>query len=337
MEVKKYEKFSAEDLMEDEYFRRWVLNPDVDENTFWQQFIEAYPEKESTVLQAKEWLLALHDHFKQEVESIPKAKAVRSFQKISNKMTVANTAKTIRLRVLRWTAAASVLLVMGLAALYWLQQPSSSLISYTTGNGQRMQLFLPDSSQIQLNANSTVSYDPEEWEEKGIREVDLKGEAYFNVTKKEAGTKFIVHAGGVDVKVLGTAFNVRARTEDAEVVLAEGKIELNIEKQKILMKPGDYISYSKAKRKVKSKKVTPSDYTSWKDGIVVFNKNLSEVAKELEILYGVKFNIEKEDLKDRMIQLSAPADSLEQVLEILEIMYSEEINIQLKKGQVRIY
>ena len=103
------------------------------------------------------------------------------------------------------------------------------------------------------------------------------------------------------------------------------------------MKPGDYISYSPKQKKIRSKKVKTSDYTSWKDGIIVFNKNLDEVAKELEILYGITFKIEKEALKDRMIQLSAPADSLEQVLEILEIMYAEDINIQLEEKQVRIY
>jgi ferric-dicitrate binding protein FerR (iron transport regulator) len=141
----------------------------------------------------------------------------------------------------------------------------------------------------------------------------------------------------VDVSVLGTQFNVWARGEKAEVVLEEGKIELAIANQKIAMRPGDFISYSKSKKKIESKKVTPSDYSAWKDGIVVLNDNLSEITKELETIYGVEFTIKNEKLKNRQIQLSAPADSLDQLLEILEVMYSEEINIQKKDGQVILY
>ena len=67
------------------------------------------------------------------------------------------------------------------------------------------------------------------------------------------------------------------------------------------------------------------------------NDNLSEITKELETIYGVEFTIKNEKLKNRQIQLSAPADSLDQLLEILEVMYSEEINIQKKDGQVILY
>lgn len=84
-------------------------------------------------------------------------------------------------------------------------------------------------------------------------------------------------------------------------------------------------------------KVKPSDYSAWKDGMVVFNKKLSEVVKDLEILYGVRFTIEKEDLKNRFIQLSAPSDSIEQVLNTLELMYSEEISIETNGQQIRIF
>ena len=56
--------------------------------------------------------------------------------------------------------------------------------------------------------------------------------------------------------------------------------------------------------------------------------------KELEVLYGVAFQIKNEQLKNRKIQLSAPADSLEQVLETLELLYPNEINIKMEKDKV---
>lgn len=335
MKIKKYEHFEVEDFMEDEYFRQWVFHPDDQSNTFWHHFIERYPARASLVTLARDLLQGLSTQIATEIEAVPAQRAKQSFQRISQKL---NEGRLISLRakLVKWSVAASILFLFGWLGFYFFN-PASDVLTYTTGNGQRLNIMLPDSSEIQLNANSQLSYSPENWKEKALREVDLKGEAFFNVTKKAAGTKFIVHSGGVDVSVLGTEFNVRSRGENSEVVLAEGKIELRIDNQKIAMEPGDYISYSQTQKKVESKKVKPADYTAWKDGIVVFNKSLSEAAKDLEILYGVKFNIEKESLKNRLIQLSAPADSLEQVLEILEIMYSEEINIQLEKGQVRIY
>ena len=146
-----------------------------------------------------------------------------------------------------------------------------------------------------------------------------------------------MHAGEVDISVLGTQFNVRSRGEDAKVLLTEGKIELAVADQKITMQPGDLLSYVKSVSKVELEQVKTEDYTAWKDGISVFNNTLGEVVKELEILYGVQFVIEDEKLKERKVQLSAPNDSLEQVLETLELLYPDEISITEKDGQVIIF
>lgn len=336
MNIKKYEHFGVEDFTEDEYFCRWALQKEEQLDLFWKRFIQQYPHKQEKIIQAEELVQSFYGYFKTKVETVSQQKAKDSFQKIARKIEENGQIVTFRQKLFRWSAAASVLLILSVAAYYFLM-PTPNLLTYSTGNGQRMNILLPDSSQIQLNANSVLSYDPENWTEKGLREVALKGEAFFKVTKKKVGTKFIVHSGPMNVSVLGTAFNVRSRGEASEVVLAEGKIELSIADQKIAMQPGDFISYSETQQKIESKKVKTADYTAWKDGIIVFNKNLSEVVKDLEILYGISFKIEKENLNSRLIQLSAPADSLEQVLEILEIMYSEDINIELEEGQIRIY
>ena len=336
MNIEKYEKFELEDFVEDDCFRHWVMDPKEEENRQWQKFIEKHPEKVEIIEQAKVLVIGLYEHFETEIKNIPQQQAQRSLQIVSQRLFPTRPMRSLKRRLIIWSAVAASILLLSLGG-YWIIDQNQSLITYSTGNGQRMNILLPDSSHIQLNANSTLSYSPRNWWSKSLREVNLKGEAYFKVTKKADGTKFVVHSGDVDIKVLGTAFNVRSRGENSEVVLAEGVIELQIANQKIAMQPGDFVHYSKAQRKVESKKVKASDYTAWKDGIIVFNNSLREVAAELEILYGIKFNIEKEGLKDRLIQLSAPADSLKQVLEILEIMYSEEINIQLEDKQVRIY
>lgn len=337
MKTEKYQEFELEDFLEDEYFRRWILQPDAEAEQFWEAFIEQYPEKKDLLLQARDLVQSIHGHFDDAVGKISREQAVKSFQNISGKLDRPGRVVPLRKKWFAGAVAASLVLCLSLAGLFFFGEADPAVLTYSTGNGQRLNILLPDSTQIELNANSVLSYSPENWANKKLREVDLVGEAYFHVARKPDGTRFIVHSGAVDVTVLGTSFNVRARGEDSEVVLEEGKIELSIADQKIAMAPGDFIAYSESQKKVESKKVNPSDYTSWKDGIVVFNKNLSEVAKELEILYGVTFSIENEAVKDRLIQLSAPSDSLEKVLEILEIMYSDDISIKLEEGLVRIY
>lgn len=336
MKIEKYETFEVEDFIEDVYFRYWILEKDEQAEQFWQQFLEAYPTKKSQIFTAKHLIQSIHQHFETNIQQVKQEQAKLSWQQFSDKIESPNRIVSLRRKWLPWSAAATILLCIATVALYVNYQPTVTH-TYATGNGQRMSLYLPDSTLVELNANSTLSLSPDTWTTNNFREVQLQGEAYFKVTHQADETKFIVHAGEVAVAVLGTAFNIRAREQNAEVVLAEGKIELAIADQTIAMRPGDLVSYSKAQSKVESKKVKPSDYSAWKDGMVVFNKKLSEVVKDLEILYGVRFTIEKEDLKNRFIQLSAPSDSIEQVLNTLELMYSEEISIETNGQQIRIF
>lgn len=337
MNISIYQHLTTENFLEDEYFREWVFNPNAESITFWNQVILSYPEQESEILTAKDLLMGIHNKFETDIQQISKKQAKVSLQKVLDKTTKPAKVVNIRRRSwLAWTAAASVLVLMSIASFLHFSKDFNQL-TFTTGNGKRQVIQLPDGSKVQLNANSTLHYFPDNWWDKEERQVWLDGEAFFEVEKKALGTKFIVHAGDLKVAVLGTQFNVRSRGEEAEVVLTEGQVELDVEAQKIRMQPGDLVSYSKKKHKVATKKVKTADYVAWKDGITVFNNTLSEVVKELEIIYGVKFQIQKEALKARKIQLSVPTNSLEQVLETLELLYPEEISISQENGAVVIF
>ncbi len=337
MNISIYQYLTTENYLEDEYFREWVINPNQESIAFWNKVIITYPEQESEILAAKDLLRAIHNKFEKEVQAVSKSQAKTSLQKVlSNTKQPTKVVKLRRRSLLAWTAAASVLILLSIASFLHFSKDFNQL-TFTTGNGKRQTIQLPDGSMVQLNANSTLHYFPDNWWDKEERQVWLNGEAFFQVEKKNLGTKFIVHAGDMKVAVLGTQFNVRSRGEGAEVVLTEGEVELDVEAQKIMMQPGDLVSYSKEKHSVASKKVKTADYVAWKDGITVFNNSLSEVVKELEIIYGVKFQIKKERLKARKIQLSVPTDSLEQVLETLQLLYPKEISISQENGQVVIF
>ncbi len=326
MKTEDYSDFSIEELIDDSYFRCWVKEPNLENENFWKSYLLEHPHQEEKILLARNLLLSIQDHFGNEQNMIEPAQAKRSFQNIVKDLPPNHKLARSKRKLIGWSVVASSVLILVICLIFWENITPEQLV-YTTGHGQRMELILPDSSTVQLNANSKLTYDNDSWITDEAREVLIEGEAFFSVRKKQAVTKFIVHAGDLKISVIGTEFNVRARDEKAQVVLAEGKVELTVADQHIDMKPGDMISYSNKQRIVESKKVQALDYAAWKDGITVFNNSLLEVTKELEALFGVRFIFKDKSIMNRHIQLSAPTDDINQVLEILSLVYKDEIAI----------
>lgn len=152
-----------------------------------------------------------------------------------------------------WAVAASIIIIA--VAFYIFRPGASSQIaeqitptdSIITSNGNRSQLLLPDGSRVWLNSGSILRY--QNFSGK-TREVELIGEAYFDVVRMPE-KPFIVHAEGVNIKVLGTSFNVRCYPEDnnIEATLLHGAIAVTHKddpgKKMILLKPNQKLSISK--------------------------------------------------------------------------------------------
>lgn len=96
---------------------------------------------------------------------------------------------------------------------------------------------LPDQSKVWLNSNSTLSYDPEQWDDKRI--LNLNGEAYFDVAK---GSIFTVETPNGKVSVLGTTFNVISNTDTFIVTCFTGKVEVRFHKNSHILNPGEAFS-----------------------------------------------------------------------------------------------
>lgn len=342
MDSNKYKDYQVSDFVDDEQFRRWVLEGDQREALFWQKFLQDYPLQADNVAKSRTFLLSINAHFDNEIKSISQQEAITSFNKLAEKITEPPKLVPLRRKYLHWGIAASILLILGFLSFPFFQNNHPAKI-YSTGNGERLTVQLPDASTVDLNANSTIIYFPNKWNQLDAREVWLEGEAFFNVKRKAERTNFYVHAEELKIEVLGTQFNVRTRDAKSEVVLEEGTIELEIidtdgTESNHTMQPGDYISYSKKDKTIDMKKVRANNYSAWKDGMVVFdNIPLSAAVREMEILYGIQFQFNNKALKDRNIQLSAPANSLDQVLETIGLIYPEEINIKREIERVVIY
>lgn len=137
-----------------------------------------------------------------------------------------------RRRRRNWMAAASVVFIfsMGLGWFLWNNQVRGNVTdvskeSLIAQKGSRTRSMLPDGTTVWLNAGSKLHFLTDF--NGASREVQLEGEGYFDVAKKE-GKPFIVHTGGIKIKVLGTAFNVKSYPEDrnVETTLFHGRVQV---------------------------------------------------------------------------------------------------------------
>ena len=152
---------------------------------------------------------------------------------------------------------------------------------------ERFQLVLADGTKVFLNSGSEMRY-PERFG-KARREVFLKGEAWFEVAKDSA-REFWVHAGAMDVKVLGTSFNVKAyeRLETVATTIVEGSVEVACAGKSFQIVPGEQFVYDKNNRVMDVRMVDTESYVSWKDGYYKFRQTtLEEIMETLSVWYGL--------------------------------------------------
>ncbi len=147
---------------------------------------------------------------------------------------------------------------------------------------------LADGTEVTLNAGSSLKY-PEIFVGKQ-REVELSGEAYFNVAKSDI--PFEISVGGSKIRVYGTRFNVKERPQKTiETVLIEGKIGFKSPGHKeVRVSPGELVSYDMTSTGIKIQPVDVQYATAWLDGVFRYrDKPLDLVLEDISTWYGVSF------------------------------------------------
>ena len=126
-----------------------------------------------------------------------------------------------------WRVAASIAIVLGIAIVLYLSQSTTGInyLTKSTERGQKATITLSDGSTVRLNSESSITY-PESFAEE-IRELELVGEAFFDI-KKDQDRPFIVSSHKIETTVLGTSFNINAYDSTAvSVALVSGKVKVN--------------------------------------------------------------------------------------------------------------
>lgn len=232
--------------------------------------------------------------------------------------------------ILRWTQlAAAILLPVFVIASFYLYHENTALLSseivVETGQGERASVTLPDGSIASLNSESRLVYLPKDYNKKE-RNIHFGGEGYFQV-KHDMNIPFLINAQGLQVKVLGTKFNLLVRRTDrtAELALEEGRVSLlstHTKKQVILDKNQKAIlDYATGNITVVYDEHI-KDISAWRRGDMVFrNTPLSQVIRTIEVNYNVRIKIESEDYLNDPFTSTLPVNNLNEVLEVLEHSY----------------
>ncbi len=183
---------------------------------------------------------------------------------------------------------------------------STVLNQLITPYGQHQTVRLSDGTVVQLNAGSKLTF-PSKFSGK-TREVYLKGEGFFEV-HKNADQPFIVKTDYLDIKVLGTTFNVSVYEDEeiASAVLVEGAVNVSqknriLNNQEYKLSPGQGCFYKTDKQESEVRAVDTEYYTSWKDGVFKFNKMLLlDVVRRVKKYYNVQIQIEGVMLSEKKI------------------------------------
>jgi ferric-dicitrate binding protein FerR (iron transport regulator) len=335
-----YENYGFRDFIEDEEFRLWVKHPNPKRNQFWKDYINHYPLQKEIVSEAKAFLLNTKAYFdlnNKSEDEINIGLAQLLAKKERNNLpkqpsTVATKTPIKRLSYQMLAIAASILLLIGFAAIYQYQQNQNI---YKTSYAEWKTISLPDGSIVNLNANSELKI-AEDWSDNTTRKVWLKGEAYFKVERKPAtGSKFQVITEDLTIEVLGTAFNVQKRAAQTEVFLEEGSIKLDIEGEETFMQPGDFASYSQKKKEMKlENKVKQTALTSWKDGVLELgNTSIAKVFDKIKEIYGVSVEVADTSILSIERTIALPMKDLDMVIPMLELTLEVDIS---KKGNTLI-
>lgn len=186
--------------------------------------------------------------------------------------------------------------------------------------GKRFELKLSDGTNVHLNSGSSLRY-PVRFVEKDKRQVFLDGEAYFDVTK-DAKHPFIVSSNDMNVKVLGTKFNVTSYKKDAKTyaVLVEGSIAASSKLEQndnVILKPG-YRAYFEDK-KLKTEVADVRKYVAWVSGELMFiDDSFDVISNKLERKYNVEIINNYKDLDDIVITATFKNENIYQVLKTFQ-------------------
>ncbi|MCK7554499.1 FecR domain-containing protein [Chitinophaga sedimenti] len=198
--------------------------------------------------------------------------------------------------------------------------------------GKQHSVKLPDGTVARLNSASSLKFSVDFNE--GVREVELTGEAYFDVARDEK-RPFIVRSHAAQIKVLGTSFNVNSyNPKNIITSLRSGSIMMQGAGKDTVLKPGEAATVTASSMTVS--KYSDDKAFTWKDGIIDFDKaSLEEIGDALARWYDVKVAYARPGLKGGSYKLRIDKSKpIQKSLDVLKRLSDGKVNYTLEKGQL---
>lgn len=263
-----------------------------------------------------------------------------------------------------WYIAACLVPLMVIGLVFYFKTAVNSttpkMTEIVSGKAIRRKLVLPDGTQVWLNAESRISFNSEN-QFASSREVTLSGEAFFDVVKDKLHP-FVVHTSQFSIKVLGTAFDVKAYPQDkhTEATLLRGKIELTVNdrpQQKIILTPNEKFVLTRLssanhqleateedRAKILVEQVQPvtiahkvySKEAGWvSNQLVISNERFEDLTPKLERWYNVKIIIDNPAIRRYKFTGIFKEETLDQALTAMALI--EPFKFKINANEVKIY
>ncbi len=273
----KYKLLSVSELAGEEAFIRWVIHGE--NNHQWSQWQASNPDKVNNIAEASRIVNAIVTVPSTNISETEKLEIWNNIQSSIQSHTHPAARKNYSL--VRWslTAAAAITLFL------WINSTQLNQ-KVITDAGEKVEITLPESSSMIVNAGSKVTYKENNFMDK--RELTLKGEAFFEVTP---GSLFVVHTHQGSITVLGTSFNVISRNGVFEVRCHTGKVKVENKKNQIIeITAGEKVHANE--NQLKKSLFISSGQPLWTEGKFTFDDQpLSVVMDELERQYDIQVEL----------------------------------------------
>jgi transmembrane sensor len=249
--------------------------------------------------------------------------------------------------------AATVIVILGIGlALYLIQDqviksnsvapPITEWDLKNTDSGEKLTFRLPDGTVVKLNSSSKLNFPTKFREDK--REVELEGEAFFDVAK-DSQRPFVIRTNSITTSVLGTSFNINAYPESnliaIAVVTGKVKVEKSVNKENnqagnvIYLYPSRKATYVKGENQLIESDFISEQEIGWKQGIIYFkNASESDVMERLERWYGVDIQINNDSLREWDLTASFDNQMLDAVL--LSLSHTANFNYSINNKKIII-
>jgi ferric-dicitrate binding protein FerR (iron transport regulator) len=216
--------FTFEELITNDLFIAYSIRREASALQYWEAYLEQFPDQAPILEKARRTVILLHDA----LAPLAADDAAEDFRRILEAPQAG--AAVHRIRPWYGKAAVAAAVALAVAAAAWWLLPGKHPIApqiIASAPGERKTVTLADGSSVILNANSQLILSPSF--NKKNRDLTLRGEAFFDV-HQDAGHPFIIHTRQMDVKVLGTSFNVMAYENDrkTETSLISGALEVTV-------------------------------------------------------------------------------------------------------------